>query len=378
MKRTRLLVLVVLTTVLAGLAASASAAPTRSVVSSCSSAQSLGIAAPLTGPAAVLGQEQLSWTQFAVSRFNKQYRTSYKLLQGDTQLSASLSRTVVQQFVSNKSVYGIVGPSTSQAVVVGGTLMARAGLAGVSPSATRTSLTNGQYRTFFRVVPNDSIQAPQDANFIISNLHAKHVYVLDSQDSYSVPLADSIQAILKAKGVTVDRDSVPASQTDFSTIATKVGSDVSVVVFATQTPANAQSLSDQLRAAGKKAVVFGTDGAFSPDTFKPNSGYASVFAKYLALDPAAASIVNAYKAFSHGKSFGAFGPPSYVATWVLMSAMKKACGDGKISRFEVTALVRRTNLTSILGHVAFGPHGEPLPTKFWIYKITNGNYTLVA
>ena len=61
----------------------------------------------------------------------------------------------------------IIGPSESQAVRVGGNLYEKAGLAAVSGSATAVDLTKGRpYTTFFRVNPNDAIQAPQIVAFV--------------------------------------------------------------------------------------------------------------------------------------------------------------------------------------------------------------------
>ena len=76
-------------------------------------------------------------------------------------------------------------------------------MAFISGSATRVSLTNGDYPTFFRVVPNDGIQAPTDANFMIKRLHAKKVVLVDNQTDYSLALNDAVAKILKAAGVSV-------------------------------------------------------------------------------------------------------------------------------------------------------------------------------
>ena len=62
-----------------------------SAASQCRSA-SFGIAAPLTGPAAFLGQEQLSWSQFAAANYNKQFGSNYKIVQGDTDAAWSPTR----------------------------------------------------------------------------------------------------------------------------------------------------------------------------------------------------------------------------------------------------------------------------------------------
>src|SRR4051812_39178810 len=123
-------------------------------------ATSVGIMAPLTGPAAFLGQEQLSWLRFALSNFNKQNKTNFKVVQGDSQLSASLARTVGRQFVSNGNIMAVIGGSTSQSVISSAGLFKTAKLASISPSATRVDLTAGKYPTFFRVVPHDGVQAP--------------------------------------------------------------------------------------------------------------------------------------------------------------------------------------------------------------------------
>ena len=120
--------------------ASALARPSESLkasaASTCRSA-SLGVSAPLTGPAAFIGQEQLSWVQFAAQQYNRQFGSNYKIVQGDTQLSASLARTVGRRLVSNRSIMGVVGPSTSQAVISSAGLFRVARLAAVSGSADR-------------------------------------------------------------------------------------------------------------------------------------------------------------------------------------------------------------------------------------------------
>jgi branched-chain amino acid transport system substrate-binding protein len=342
-------------------------------------ATSIGIMAPLTGPAAFLGQEQLSWARFALANFNRQNKTKFTIVQGDSQLSAALARTVGRQFVSNRNIMAVIGGSTSQSVISSAGLFKNAALASISPSATRVDLTSGKFPTFFRVVPHDGIQAPDIARYIATKLRARHVVVVDSQDDYSVPLSDAVQRLLRGRGVTVDRESVAADETDFSTIATNVASDATVVVFATQTASAAQALSQQLLAQGKRAAVFGTDGAYSPSQYKPRLGYVSSFANDLHFVKTARALVVSYNRFSKNKTFGTFGPPAYMATWVALTAMNAACGDGAITRGEVTANVKKTNLPSVLGGtIRFTARGDVRTPKFYIFKVTNGKYANVG
>jgi branched-chain amino acid transport system substrate-binding protein len=379
------IVLATVVGVAAAVAASAVARPTESAApasvaqASCAS-PALGIAAPLTGPAAFLGQEQLSWSNYAVRTYNQRFKTKFKIVQGDTQLSASLARTVGRQLVSNKSVLGVIGPSTSQAVISSAGLFKAAQLAAVSGSATRTDLTTSRkYPTFFRVVPNDSVQAPSIVKFAVEKLKAKQVVVIDSQDDYSTALASAMTPQFRQKGVDVERESVAATDTDFSSLVTTINNNVDVVVFATQTASAAQTLSQQLREQGKSAVVFGTDGAYSPDQFKPRNGYVSSFAPDIRDVSGSTAIVRGYNRFSKNKTFGTFGPPSYMAAWVLMQATTVACRDGKVSRAEVTREVRRTRTPSILGGtIRFIRRGDIVGPKFFTFKITNGKYELAG
>lgn len=336
---------------------------------------SIGALAPLTGPVAFLGQEQLSWEKFAVSEYNRTNGTKFAIVEGDDQLQPARSRTIARQFVSNEAIMAVVGAAGSQNVIASAGLFAKADLVTISPSATRTSLTDGRFKTFVRPIPSDAVQAPTIVSFVKTKLKAKKVVVIDSQDAYSEPLADAIQKGLRLKGVKVSRESVAATDTDFSSTVSNVDDDANVVVFATQTATAAQTLSQQLREQGKKAIVFGTDGAYSPAQFKPKLGYVSAFAADLHFLPSAKGIVKRYKAFSKNKTFGTFGPPAYMSAWIAMTAMTKACVVGDASRAEVVKFVRATNAPSILGGTTrFTPRGDVRGGSFFIAKITNGKY----
>ena len=67
--------------------------------------------------------------------------------------------------------------------------MAKAGMAFVSGSATLPALaTSGANKTFFRVVPNDDIQGPNDANYIIKHKLApagSTILIVDDEEAYS-------------------------------------------------------------------------------------------------------------------------------------------------------------------------------------------------
>src|SRR5579885_2521836 len=204
---------------------------------SCSKTITIPFITPLTGGAGFLGTEQMSWAQYAVKTLATTLGLKVKLVGGDTPAQA-----LAQKYVGDPSVIGILGPSTSGDVVAVAKTFWAAKIAHISPSATRTDLTQGpssqreEYPTFFRDVPGDYIQGPSDANFMIKSLHAKKVVIMDFQEPYSLGLASAVNAVLSKAGVTTIRLSAPNTTTDYSAYVPKVPSNADIVFFLTQKP----------------------------------------------------------------------------------------------------------------------------------------------
>jgi branched-chain amino acid transport system substrate-binding protein len=342
-------------------------------------ATSIGFEGPITGPVAVLGAEQLNFAKLALAADNAANKTDISLVQGDTQLNPAQATTVTQQFTSNSAITGVVGPAGSQEVEAIGPLMARAGLTFITGSATAAALTTGKYPTFFRVVSKDSVQGPQDANYIVNTLHPKALMIVDDQEAYSTGLVAAMLPVFKAAGVKVDHESVSQKVTDFSSLVAKVTPSTSVVVLPWQVASNAQQFGRDLAQQHKKAVIFGTDGLFSPGTFTINGSYVSSFGPDISGIAADAPIIAAAKA--KNITYGTFGPPVYAATHVLDEAIASVCKSGQTpTRANVLAAVKTTNEpTSILGQpISFTPSGDLVNGKFFLFKIdSTGKYNLI-
>ena len=357
----------------AGGGSTGGAASTKSCVAS------VGFEGPITGQVAPLGTEQLHFAQLAVARDNLANKTKIKLVQGDTQLQPAQATTVTQQFISNSSILAVVGPAGSQEVIAIGSPMARAGLGFITGSATAVELTSGKYPTFFRVVSKDSVQGPQDANYIVNTLKPKAIMIVDDQEAYSTGLVSAMTPVFQKAGIKVDHESVSQKLTDFSSLVAKVTPDTSVVVLPWQVAANAQQFGRNLAQQHKKAVIFGTDGLFSPGTFTINGSYVSSFGPDITAMPADAVIARA--AAQKFGSFGTFGPPVYAATHVIDEAIASVCKSGQTpSRSNVLAAIKKTNEpASILGQpISFDSHGDLNGGKFFLFKIdSSGKYKLI-
>jgi branched-chain amino acid transport system substrate-binding protein len=358
---------------------------------SCTSPMKIALVTPLTGGAGFLGNEQLSWAKYAVKRLAPGLGLKIQLVTGDTPVEqgAAPAQSLAQKYVADARTVGIIGPSTSGAVAASSKTYFDAGMAHISPSATRTSLTKGATKEatpgFFRVVPGDYIQGPTDAKYMVEKLNVKKVVVLDFQEPYSVGLADSVEANLKAKNVSTSRLSIANTVTDFSSFVTRVPNDADIVFFPTQKPADAQTFATQLLEQGKRAKVFGGDGSNDADKFKATGSYVSNFAPDISGIAADKAIIAGWKRDNPSATLGSFGPPTYGAVQVMLRAIKAACIAGNNSIPNKRAVLRRVKLVRVNNWILGGnfrfstKSNDPLNAKFYIFQIqSNGSYKLVG
>jgi branched-chain amino acid transport system substrate-binding protein len=363
--------------VASGTGGASTKAPTSSanVLVKCGKTRSLGLLAPITGPAASLGTEQVSWFKYYISRYNKTHKkTKFKGVYGDTILAGpggtAEAVKAAESVASNSSVLALVGPAGSNEVKATTPTIKNAGLGFVSGSATNTTLTTDGTRTgfFFRTVPPDSVQGAAVAKFIATTKKYKRVYIIDDQEAYSTGLADFVQAKLKAAGVTVGRDGVSQQQSDFSSLIAKIARNTQLIYLPWQVADKAKAFADQLRSAGKSNIaLMGSDGLFDPAFAAVKNAYDSFFP----INPKNATIIAYTK--SHGGHGNYFGAPSYVAAQVIGGAVDKACKNGTASRAEVRRWIAKTKIkTSLLGiGVRFKANGDIRGGQFGIYQ-SNG------
>ena len=395
MKRRGGVVLALATIVAAALASTAGAgsssvAKTQAI--NCKNTVKLALITPLTGGGGFIGQEQLAWAKYGVKTLAKKYGLKVQLLQGDTPVEKGNGEAVIvaQKFISDPSVLVTIGPATSGGVAAASGALTAAGIAQISPSATRTSLTKGANKeatnAFFRVVPGDYIQGPTDANYMVDKLKAKKVAIVDFQEPYSVGLADAAETVLKKKNVSRDAGCRPRSTRPTSRRSSpRCRATPTSSSSRRSRPPDAQTFAQQLLEQGKKAKVFGGDGTNSPDQFKVAGSYVSNFAPDISGIAANKALIDGWKKDNPSATLGSFGPPTYLAVEVALNAIKKACDGGKgtiANRKLVIRNVKKINLkTTLLG----GPFrfstksNDPLNAKFYVFQIqSNGSYKLVG
>ncbi len=100
----------------------------------------VGMMTVLTGPAASVGTEQRNWAKLAVDQFNKAGGIGgrqVEMVEADTEFDPAKAVLAADRLIANASVYGVVGPESSQNCEATAEAFEKASLVNISPSGTK-------------------------------------------------------------------------------------------------------------------------------------------------------------------------------------------------------------------------------------------------
>ncbi|MEQ1786534.1 MAG: branched-chain amino acid ABC transporter substrate-binding protein [Acidimicrobiales bacterium] len=229
---------------------------------------SLAWVGPLTGDAANLGVLIRDGANVAIEQFNEA-NPGYKvtLEEFDTQGDPAQAPTVLDDYIDNEDIIGIVGPAFSGETNAILPTITEEGLVMVSGSATNVDLPDavpGGSASFHRVLPDDAAQAAGIAKYLnveaqpatIAIVHDNTDYGKGLAEDQLVPLLDGIDIVAQE---VIDPDS-----DDYSSAVNAVKSSGAEVVFYGGYYEEAGLLRKQLVDAGVDATFITGDGSLDP------------------------------------------------------------------------------------------------------------------
>ena len=282
-------------------AASGGASSSSSGCNGTGPAYKIGFQGPLSGDDKNLGVAEVNGVQLAVDQANAAKNLCYtlSLVQGDDQCATAPAPAAASSIIQDSAVLGLIGPSCSGATTATAASYAAAGMAMISPSATNATLTSQGFTTFHRIVPTDGIEGKATADFLAAKY--KKVFVVDDSSTYGQGVANVVRDELKAKGVSVDSQSIDATLTDLSALATKINGSGDTAMYYGGYYAQAGLLAKALNAVGYKGYEISGNGAKDPG-FVQSAGATAADGYYFAcgcLDattaPSAAAFNKAYQ-----------------------------------------------------------------------------------
>ena len=338
----------------------------------------IGYQGPLSGGEASTGTDEQNAVKYAIKLFEAANKNiKIKLVSIDDQGDPAVAGTVAPGIASKKEILGVVGPAYSGATIASLPFYKAAGMALISPSATRVSLTDPMSPDFggpifHRVVGKDDLQGPALAKYATAGVSGAKVFVFDDQSAYAVPLRGFVEAGLKkVSGATlVGGDSVPNTTTDFSPTIAKIKTSGANVVIYTGYYSQAAVFIKQLRDSGSKAIFAGGDGVFNQE-FPKLAGAAAEGSKVTGVGGLAGISAKMEADFvkKMGVSSGVYSVESFDAANILLSGIKA----GKTTRAAMLQYVKAYSGKSISGNtIKFDKNGDISYGLFAGFTTENG------
>ncbi len=350
--------------------------------SSSNTTYKIGYQGPLSGDNQQLGINMVNAVELAVEQANAAGDLGFKLelVKSDDVGSADKAPAAAATLIQDTAVVGVVGPAFSGPTKATGATYTEAKIALISPSATNATLTTSGWTSFHRIVPPDSVEGQQAADWMAKK--AKTAYVIDDLTDYGKGVSDDVQKELESKGVKVTREGVDKVTTDYSAISQTIASSKVDALFYGGYDAAASLFAQALKSAGYAGVTVtgngGKSSVFTSGAGEAGNGwYFSCGCLDATVAPAAQAFEKAYETkFSTPSS--TYSPEAYDAANAMISVLKGLAAKGEITRADVLAGVDKLDYKGITTQIKFTATGEVEQQVINLYQQKAGKIGLLG
>lgn len=234
----------------------------------------IGVAQPLSGNLASLGQDLLNGVNLAVAELNKEgFRVKGQLVKlevvaMDDRANADTGKEVARQLVDS-GVVAVIGHLNSGVSIAAAPIYAEKNIAQMAIS-THPKFTQLGLSTTFRLVANDALQAKAIGSFSGSKFQATKYAVLDDSTPYGKDLAaGAIKELVAAKKDISLKQSFDDKTREFDDLAGKIKDAGVEVIVTTLSDFQNLALLESLKKIGyTKVNMLGGDTIKTTDMLK--------------------------------------------------------------------------------------------------------------
>lgn len=292
----------------------------------------IGMGAPMTGDNADFGTDISQGGTIAIQDAGEFKDFKFELITEDDQGAPEGGAAVANLFVSDPTIVGIAGHIFSGATEAAMPIYAEKGIPMMSPSATRSDLTQKGSPVFNRVAFTDAIQGKFAATYLYNQLGVKKLALMHDGAAYGQGLVEVVEKEYTALGgEVVAKEAITPGESDYTAPLNAIAAKSPQALYYGGYVQEAVVLVNELETAGLgNAIFFGCDGTFGA-SFLERTG-------------------------ANGE--GAYGtsliPPTSEAKDKFDTAYEKAFGvvPGKLSPFTWTAYDSVATLISVIKSIA--------------------------
>ena len=343
----------------------------------------IGVAQPLSGPLAALGQDLLNGVNLAVGELNKgNYsidgkRVTLEVMAVDDKADAATGKAVAQQLV-DAGVVAVIGHLNSGVSIEAAPIYGAKDIPQIAIS-TNPRFTQLGLGTTFRMVANDGLQARAIGSFAASQFGASRYAALDDGTPYGKGLTEGAAEQLKAeKKQVVVRESFDDKTLAFDDLAAKLKEAGIEVMVSTLNDYQVIALIEALRKVNYTRLrLLGGDTVKTTDMVKAAGIIEGIYATSPVLEAkefvAGRQFLEKYlEAFKKPPAYG--GHYSYDSMYVLSAALQKA---KSAKPKDITAAMHAINgYAPVTGTMTWDDKGEQRYAAVGVYELRRGSWEL--
>lgn len=342
----------------------------------------IGIAAPLSGAAAVYGQDLRRGADLAAEEINAKggilNGRKIELVYEDEKGSPQGGVAAVQKLMSVDKVNAITG-GTNSSVVLAESSVTRNRILQVNAGAQADAITDQGSPWLFQI--NNTVSGNSEAfnNYLVNTMKPKKVAYMGENTEFNKTVLELLKKSLEKAGIElVNVSTYDADTTDFTSIITKIKSlNPDLLYVADAYPARSAQLWKQVRQLGGFPMEVMSPGVVTANTLIPAKGAMDgVITGEIFMVPApteeSKAFIDAY-AKKYNTDPGKGNLVIYEAVQLIAAAMDKAGTATDYAKISQT--IRDNAWPSPRGLLKFNEKGRARAPYFFIQQVKDGKLT---
>jgi len=341
---------------------------------STSSAVRIGAVLPLTGSAAVWGQNAKMGMDLAVQEINADGGINGRnvdVLYQDSQSDPQTATSALQELITAQHIQAVIGDIASSSVLAMAPIADRNQVLLLSPGASNPEISNaGSY--IFRNWQSDALEGQLDARYASSALRWKRVACLYVNNAYGAGLEKVFADTFKGLGgEIVDEAPFPQGTTDVRAQIASVAAAKPDGIYMPGYPPEMAVALKQMKETGVSVPILSVQAFDDPEIIKlaGNAADGVVYSIPKPPDPSDPVVANFRSAYSkaYGKQPGVCSDTGYDALRIIAWAFEQGASTGPEIRDKLLSL---KNFPGAAGPTTFDSHGD-VTRQFIFRRIEN-------
>ncbi|HEY0188365.1 MAG TPA: ABC transporter substrate-binding protein [Cellulomonas sp.] len=357
---------------------SESSADDESASASGSDAINIALIVPLTGDAALEGENAVNAATLAVEQIAADGGPTVTFDQLDDQADATASANIASQQVDryqNGEIDAVVGLAWSGLALADNPLLEAAGVPTIGTTPSNPSISEQGWTNWLRMVQSDEGQANQLSAFAVNNLGATKVAILYSNNDYGVGIKDYQVESLETLGadLVAEETFTPSEDTDFTTQLTNIKASGAEAIILDTGYTEGGLIMRQAEQLGLDLPVVASGNNLYQDFIDLADGAAEGAYVLTVFDSFSEDATTKAFADTYQERFGSLPAEGAYTTYDAFLAIAQAYEDGATSDTLIDSL-KTSGFTGAGGSYAWDDAGDVADKPLAVIEVEDGEF----